>query len=184
MTSAETAVRFTGQLDDGDSITVGQFTVTAHIVRDDDMGAPWKEHDFHGPVSEWTRRDKSPGERVLCEHHGSRRYYDFAEAVKIAKRDGWDAPPFGQGTPNELLGERAARAAEADFKRLRDWCRDAWWWVGVVLSVAKAGHTLDDHAASLWGIESDAGDYFSDVANDLLPEALAVAEKVLAELCN
>ena len=84
----------------------------------------------HGPVSEWTTRAKQLGERVLVEdRRGAKRYYDFAEAVRIAKRDGWDAPPLGEGTK----GQRAARAAEADFNRLRGWCNGDWEYVGIVV---------------------------------------------------
>jgi hypothetical protein len=54
---------------------------------DSDTGAPWEAHDGHGPVSEWTSRDKRPGERVLCADRGSHRFYDFAGAVRIAKAD-------------------------------------------------------------------------------------------------
>lgn len=164
------------------SVKVGKLTVTATIVHDEDMGEPWKEHDGHGPVSDWENRDKRPGERVLHEDHGSKRFYDYAEAIKIAKRDGWDAPPYGEGT----AGQRAARAVEADFQRMRAWCNGEWYWVGVRLSVSKNGVTLDEHAASLWGIEGDSNefgnDYLTEVANELLPEALEAAEKILCEL--
>lgn len=76
------------------------------IERDDDMGEPWEEHDGHGPVSEWERREKRPYERILCSDRGAHRFYDMQEALKIAKRDGWDAPPYRTGTK----GEQAARA--------------------------------------------------------------------------
>lgn len=144
------------------------------------MGPPWKEHDGHGPVSDWTRRSKLPGERVLCDDRGFRRYYDWQEAVKIARRDGWDAPPFGVGT----AGERAVRAAESDFQHLRGWCNDTWHWVGVVLSVSKAGIELDGYAASLWGIDAgeDGGEYLTDVANELLDEAVKVGKARLESL--
>lgn len=56
---------------------------------DPDMDAPWDNADGHGPVSEWTRRDKRPGEWELNSDHGSKRFYDAQEANKIAKRDGW-----------------------------------------------------------------------------------------------
>lgn len=64
-----------------------KFRVTAY--HDDCMGAPWEEHDGHGIISDWTTRDKAPGELVLASDRGSNRYYDFAETVKIARRDGW-----------------------------------------------------------------------------------------------
>ena len=72
-----------------DTIEIDGRTFNVTIEPDSSHGAPWEEEDGHGPVSEWTRRDKRPGERVLCEDRGSRRYYDFAEACRIARRDGW-----------------------------------------------------------------------------------------------
>lgn len=95
------------------------------FLDDYDSSPPWKESDGHGPVSEWTCRDKKAGEWVLCEDYPSRRYYDFAEAMRIAKRDGWGAPPYGVGTK----GERAVRAVTADFEYLRRWCTDQWKYV-------------------------------------------------------
>src|SRR3954454_23579890 len=83
---------FGSHASDGDTITceVDGFTCTATIHHDYDMGKPWVEHDGHGPVSEWRPKDSQrPGERVLCQDHDSCMFYDFAEAVKIAKRDGW-----------------------------------------------------------------------------------------------
>lgn len=175
--------QFGSYVADGDAITckVKGFTVTAHVVQDTNHGAPWDEEDGHGPVSEWTSRAKRPGERVLHEDHGSKRYYDVQEATAIAMRDGWDAEPYG-GTK----GQKAARAVEADFQNLRAWCRDEWSYVGIVLSVSKAGVELDGHAASLWGIAANCGDngYLQDVANELLSEALSVGRKAVAKLCK
>lgn len=166
----------------GDTITadVDGFTLTARLVADDDTTPPWDREEGHGPVSDWTGRSKAPGERILNESRGRYRYYDAAEATRIAKRDGWDAPPYGTGTK----GERAARAVAADFDRLRRWCADAWCYVGVVLSVSWRGILLEEHAASLWGIESDCGDYLTDVANELADEALNAACIALADLCG
>lgn len=63
------------------------FRVT--IEQDTDMGAPWDEHEGHGPVSDWTSRDKRPGEWLLGSDRHSKRYYDAQAAMQIAKRDGW-----------------------------------------------------------------------------------------------
>lgn len=162
-----------------ETITVDGYDITARIEHDADQGAPWENEDGHGPVTDWTHRAKRPSERILCEDRGARRYYDIAEAVKIAGRDGWDAPPYGEGDK----GKRVVRAVEADFQRLRGWCEDHWTYVGVVLSVSRHGVTLDKHAASLWGIESDAGEYLTSTANELLGEALDAAKAVHARLC-
>lgn len=61
--------------------------------------------------------------------------------------------------------------------------RDEWHYCGVVLSVTRNGVMLDEHAASLWGIECNypGGDnsYLTVVAQELLPEALKAAQTVL-----
>lgn len=121
--------------------------ITVKWYHDEDSGPPWEDCDGHGPVSEWTTRDKLPGERVLCTDRFARRYYDFAEAVKIAKRDGWDAKPYGTGTK----GEQAVRAVEENFKYLQRWCNDGWHWAGYVVKIAG-----QDYEDSLWGIDSDS----------------------------
>ena len=147
---------------------VNGLTITARIEIDDNSIPPWDNECGHGPVSGWTTRAKAPGEKVLVSDGRSRRLYDFAEAVRIAKRDGWDTEPYRQGTK----AQRAARAAEEDFRRLQRWCNGDWCYVGVVVSVSRDGEVLDNYAASLWGIESDAYDYLAEVANDLAQEAL------------
>jgi hypothetical protein len=163
-------------------ITKGRYTMTARIEADDQNDPPWETECGHGSVSEWTTRAKQPGERVLVSDGRMHRLYDFAEAVRIAKRDRWDTEPFRQGTK----GQRAARAAEADFNRLRRWCEDDWCYVGVVISVSEDGKVIDRHAASLWGIESDADEYLLEVARDLAEEAFEIygdgdEEEVVAE---
>ena len=87
------------------------FTIKARTEYDDDASPPWKRSEGHGEVSEWTDRKKGPGERVLVSDRRSFCYSDVTESMRRAKRDGWDAPPYGTGTK----GQRAARAVEADF---------------------------------------------------------------------
>lgn len=149
----------------GDTFTHEGLTFRFEVERDDHMRAPWEEDEGHGPVSKWTTRDKRPGEMIISEDGHHRRFYNFAAAVAIAKRDGWDAAPYG-GT----RGERAARAAMADFKRLRDWCDDRWEWVYVKVT---ALDLPGEPWTTLGGIESDAGDYFSEVAEQLADELIA-----------
>ena len=130
---------------------------------DYDHGAPWDEEDGHGPVSDWTTRDKLPGEIVLSSDRGGKRYYDFQAAVKQARAEGWNTKPYNWPTK----GAAAAAAALADFERLRDWCNDGWHYCGIVV-------TLDgtDFEACLWGIESDCDDYHEEVIKELMQECL------------
>lgn len=148
----------------------GGFTAVVKVEPDEDMSAPWKEHDGHGPVSEWRRLDsKQAGERVLLQDQGaSALFYDFAEACKIAKRDGWGVPnshPAKGGKPGQI----AAAAAELDFKRLQDWCNDRWSWIYVWVKVTAPDGT---HASgSCGGIESDS-DYWREVAAEQIEDCL------------
>ena len=68
------------------------------------------------------------------------------------------------------------------------WFDTEWFYCGVVLSVYKNGVCLVDHAASLWSIEANYpgsdNTYLTEVANDLLPEALEDAKEVLKALID
>jgi hypothetical protein len=98
--------------DDGwtDAVEVhGAYSVRVLVERDGDMGAPWKEDDGHGPVSDWrSMESKAPGERVLHQDRSQARFYDFAAAVKIAKRDGW-----GYKGQYDFSGKKPVLTAEA-----------------------------------------------------------------------
>ncbi|MDE2103157.1 MAG: hypothetical protein KGL39_38280 [Patescibacteria group bacterium] len=141
------------------------YAVRVQLSYDDTLREPWKEDDGHGPVSDWTQRDKRAGELVLAGDHGQRLYYDFAEAVRVAKRDGWDAPPYGRGSK----GERAARAVQRDFDYLRGWCRGEWHWTVVGVRVSRHGEEIETDYCG--GIESK-GDYWrehaAEVANGII----------------
>ena len=129
--------------------------------------APWRECDGHGPVSDWTTRDKRPGELILTAERRSYRYYDFQEACAIARRDGWNAPPYV--IPGETKRAQAARAALADYNYLRAWCNDDWHYCGVVVRLENTCECCGD-IESLWGIESNCDDYLKEVAAELAEE--------------
>ena len=142
------------------------YTFRAETFHDSDMGEPWKEHDGHGVISDWTTRDKAPGERVLATDGRHKRYYDIQATVKIARKDGWDAEPYG-GT----AGQRAARATEADYERMRAWCNDDWCWQWLKVTLLDSDGEPTDEYETLGGIEGDSGrEYFESEARDLASE--------------
>jgi hypothetical protein len=195
----------------------------AEIFYDEHADSPWDFGDGHGPVSDFERRGKAPGELVLCGDgrgrlgtDAARRFYDFEEACRVARRDGWGwlpgpltietadagrAPYQRRGgsarcdaaglsfTDSEDVNraihavyaavreslsprEYAARAARADFERLRAWCNGEWSYVGVRVAALCpcCGEARESDAESLWGIESDSGDYLREVARELSEE--------------
>ena len=134
-------------------------------IHDADHDAPWDNDCATGIVSEWTSRAKRPGERVLC----SNRFYDVQGTMRKAKAEGWNTAPY------DVPG-KAARAVDADFKRLRAWCNDEWHYMGVVVfPLTDDGDELRSQSQSLWGIESDCEDYIKEVTQELLEQITVAA---------
>lgn len=152
---------------------------------DQDHGEPWKECDGHGPVTYWVHRDKHAGERVLCSDRSTKRYYDFAEAMKIAKRDGWGLNDDELAKLTKRLGHTPTKgqiteaAVEHDFQYLKDWCEDRWHYIGVIVTLFNEDDEEQDER-SLWGVE-DSGDYYQTVASELADELIALHELDIRE---
>jgi hypothetical protein len=109
--------------------------------------------DGGGCVSGWERRDKAPGERIVAEDRGNRIFYNIEKSIEKAKKEGWDAYPYGGTT-----GERAARAVERDFKRIRGLFKGDWCYITIGLEVTDAateGEVVDE-TDWLGGVESDS----------------------------
>lgn len=154
-----------------------QFSVETHY--DDGMGAPWKEHDGHGPVSEWRSNsysiypEKRPGERVLCSDRHSYRFYDWQEAMRIAKRDGWGLSDEHRAKLANRLGREptqgdiTAEAVQRDFDYLRRWCNDQWHWCYVQVTLLDAEGDETPEFETLGGLDSDSTDYIMECAQEL-----------------
>jgi len=67
----------------------------------------------------------------------------------------------------------AARAAEEDFNRLRRFCEGDWAYCGVVVELLGDDDEPTGDSESVWGIESDAGDYLDETAHECAGEILA-----------
>jgi hypothetical protein len=142
-------------------------TISTH--HDEDMGEPWKEDDGCGIVSDWTRRDKAPGERVLCFDRGNSRFYDWAGTVALAKKYGWGLGDEAKAKLAQSLGhepthgEITAEAVRLDFEHLRSWCNDEWHWQGYTTAIETPdGEVITTD--SCWGFESTDDDYMLDQA--------------------
>lgn len=155
------------KLYDGDTFEHGGRTFRVRFEHDSDHEAPWDDGDGRGIVSDWTTRDKAPGERVLHADGRSKRYFDFAGTVAKARAEGWDTAPYKQGT----AGERAARAAEQEYEYLRLWCADQWEYVGVTVEQLNSeGEPIRED--SLWGVETYK-DYHREVAYEMAADLIA-----------
>ena len=55
-------------------------------------------------MSDWSSRDKAPGEMVLSNGRRSKRFYDFAGACRMARQDGWGFLPADLKTRKDDAG--------------------------------------------------------------------------------
>jgi hypothetical protein len=181
----------TSKLQDGYSIRI-------LIYDDNDGDAPWERSEGHGPVSDWESRDKRPGEWILNSDRGSKRFYDAAEAIRIAKRDGWGLAPDAitelvtklkkEDSSQLTKGEMITEAVRHDFEFLRGWCQDEWHYIGYT---AELIHEDDEGAievinklfASCWGFEStkEGRAYMLEVATS---EATSEAQDFLESIAE
>ena len=160
------------------NITLNGRQYRVDVVADNDMGAPWEEHDGHGIVSDWISRDKHAGEWILSTDRQSKRFYDFAATIKKAKAEGWGlgadrlavlTAKLGR-TPTK--GEITEHAVNFDFKYLRDWCNNSWHWCGVVVTDITDNEDAPlDYQYALWGIGSEDDAFIDETAKDLASEA-------------
>ena len=135
------------------------------------------------------------GDSISCEVAGfeiiARIVRDDCPDPPDERQDGFwpslykDAPGFIGPGPNHR--QRFAEAQAKAEAVMEAWRKDEWFYCGIVLSVALEGVTLDAHAASLWGIEANYPDgdnaYLTEVAQELLPEALDAGRAAARRLC-
>jgi hypothetical protein len=130
---------------------------------DECAGFPW-DNDTCGPVSEWTARDKRPGELVLSAHRDRKRFYDFQAACVMARKD-WGVK--GRKVAADLVMQ--------DYNRLRLWCNDQWSYCTVMVTLLDEDGDPTLYRASLGGVEDDDRDY-------IMAEAQRLADDCLDEL--
>lgn len=134
------------------------------------------------------------GDSIACEVEG------FRVTARIVRDDCLDAPDQRQDGfwpslyindpgfigPGNNFRERFAKAQAEAEAVMEAWRKDEWFYCGIVLAIECEGVELDDHAASLWGIEANYpgsdNAYLSEVADELLPEAVAAGHAALRRL--
>ena len=134
------------------------------------------------------------GDSIACEIDGLR------VTARIVRDDCPDAPDKRQDGfwpslyindpgfigPGNNFRERLTKA-QADAEAVMDaWRKDEWFYCGIVLAIERESVELESHAASIWGIEANdprsENAYLTEVACELLPEALQAGHRALARL--
>ncbi len=87
--------------------------------------------------------------------------------------------------PGNNFRQRFAEAQAKAEAVMDGWRKGDWFYCGIVLTVSLEGVDLAAQV-SLWGIEANYpgadNSYLTEVANELLPEAVAAARELLARL--
>lgn len=100
--------------------------------------------------------------------------------------DAKDAGYIGQRSKVTLARHKARAQAVMDA-----WKKDEWFYCGIVISASVDGVELDDHAASLWGIEcnypasprnKNPNSYLRTVADELMHEARHAAKRAATHI--
>ena len=134
------------------------------------------------------------GDTIACEVEG------FRVTARIVRDDCMDAPDQRQDGfwpslyindpgfigPGNNFRERLAKAQVEAEAVMDAWRKDEWFYCGIMLAIECEGVELDENAASLWGIEANYpgsdNAYLSEVAGELLPDALAAGRAALTRL--
>ena len=136
------------------------------------------------------------GDTVTCDVNGftitARVVADDCSDAPDQRQDGfWPSLYIGDPGfigPGRNFRERLAKA-QAEAEAVMDaWRKDKWFYCGIVLAIECEGVELDHNAASLWGIEANYpgsdNAYLAEVADELLPEALAAGRAALKRLMS
>lgn len=153
-----------------------------------------------------TASPKFPGSfgKYVCEHDTILATHNGITYSATILRDDDNTPPdlrqdgyWPSLDPKTAgyIGPKSKRALAREHKRMQDvldaWNRDEWFYCGVLIRASFDSIEIERNAASLWGIEANyprdnrnriPNKYLTEVANELLPEAIAAAESRLADI--
>lgn len=144
----------------------------ADIEGDDEMNAPWEEHDGdeHEAVRIQDAYDESylqaNPENVVGHRHDRVLIRIDPSVVEEVRQY-----HLARGASKQVAAEEAAFALRRRYEQLREWYNDGWHWH--MVSIEFMGHY--EH---LGGILCDPGDeYLSEVEEDLALEVASALEK-------
>ena len=125
---------------------------------------PWQYCDNEADlVSDWTRRDKKPGEFVLNNDRIFKRFFDYQAACKYALKNQWGSR---DALPGDTKKQIASKAALNLFNYWRSWCDDEWTYRYVEITLINPDTNQEtDFIESCGGIE-DLNNYDQDWINE------------------
>lgn len=129
-------------------------TVSLEINTDDELDYPWLdcECDGYGVVSDWTKRNKEPEERLLAHNMGLSLFYNVRDSMEKAHKEGWSLPDDARNGLSS--GQIIEQAVERDFEHCKKWAEGDLCYNTFTLRCYVDGEEIAQD--SLSGIPSDA----------------------------
>jgi hypothetical protein len=135
------------------------------------------------------------GDTISCEVEG------FTVTARLFRDDCGDAPDdrddgfWPSLDPKEAGWIGSSDKAEFERQRaiaretMKAWKADEWFYCGVSVTVEREGVCLiGEYGHALWGVECNYpgsdNSYLAEVANELLPEAVCEARRVINKLAR
>lgn len=143
------------------------------IVDDEDMGAPWKEHDGHKHHLQTVDHDdeRNASGFVFTERRASR--------VVLDKPESWGNYQYfrAHGASKQVAAELTAGIQREAREQIARWRNYGWRWFGVWCRMK--GESLDVNE-SLWGIQtkddSEDDPYLQEVREEIARQAVDALE--------
>ncbi len=130
----------------------------------DDEFTPWEFCDNEADlITDWTRRDKKPGEMVLCKDHGYNRFFDYQKACKFALKEQWGSR---NSLPTDTKKQIASKAALNLFNYWRSWCHDEWAYRYISITLIDPDTNLETDFMDSCGCIEDLNNYDQDWINE------------------
>ena len=165
------------------------------VEPDNDLQAPWIEHDGHGQIrsvsSYYGRPEKRPGEVIIYSERGEYWLYDVQATMQTARKDGWglseeDIAALGKKlnrTPTK--GEVTAESVRRDMDYCRQWLQgDRFWEMIEVFQIDDEGESISE-SEYLGGIDSgydsESEKYVRECAAQLASEIARAVNKETVE---
>ncbi len=164
---------------DGQIIEKCGFKFRVNIENDNDHCPPWEDDEGAGVVTDWVNRSKRPHELLLNANSRVKRFFDVKATTEKANEQGWGLTEEKRAELREKLGKEPtrkqviAKAVDLEYKHLKAYCDDDWYYVGVIVTQIFTGKEKLDYANACWGFESKDEQGIKECAEDFMNQVIA-----------
>ena len=125
---------------------------------------PWEYCDNEvNLITDWTRRDKKPGELILTTDRTYKRFFDYQAACRYALDNQWGSR---DALPGDTKKQIASKAALNLFNYWRSWCDDEWAYRYIEITLIDPDTNQETYFIDSCGGIEDLNNYDKDWINE------------------